>query len=116
MMHGKKNPRLRETNTLAAVAQFNALGMLDHGESVCLRTNYLFLRNLECVLRIINPASTNHLPREKGELLVLAKLLGFGEKDIEDPAGKLMEDYDQNTKEVRAFYRKTIDTLLRTSL
>ena len=116
MMHGKKNPRLRETNTLAAVAQFNALGMLDHDESECLRRNYLFLRNLECVLRIINPASTNHLPREKGELLVLAKLLGYGEKDIEDPAGKLMEDYDQNTKEVRAFYRKTIDTLLRTSL
>lgn len=116
MMHGKKNPRLRETNTLAAVAQFSALGMLDHDESESLRKNYLFLRNLECALRIMNPASTNHLPKKQDALLVLAKLLGYGNTDSSDPAGKLMEDYDQNTKEVRAFYRKTIDTLLRTSL
>ena len=116
MMHGKKNPRLRVTNTLASVAQFSALGMLDHDESEGLRENYLFLRNLECALRIINPSSTNHLPKEEGELLVLAKLLGYADKGTDDPAGKLMEDYDRNTKEVRAFYRKTIDNLLRTSL
>ena len=116
MMHGKKNPRLRVTNTLASVAQFSVLGMLDHDESECLRKNYLFLRNLECALRIINLSSTNHLPKEEGELLVLAKLLGYTDKGTDDPAGKLMEDYDRNTKEVRAFYRKTIDNLLRTSL
>ena len=116
MMHGKKNPRLRVTNTLASVAQFSALGMLGHDESEGLRKNYLFLRNLECVLRIINPSSTNHLPKEEGELLVLAKLLGYADKGTDGPARKLMEDYDRNTKEVRVFYRKTIDNLLRTSL
>ncbi|KMP11791.1 hypothetical protein UR09_02515 [Candidatus Nitromaritima sp. SCGC AAA799-A02] len=116
MMHGYKHFKLRETNTLAVVAQFDALGILDYEETDRLRHNYLFLRNVECALRILNPASSNHLPKGKDFLRVLARLLGYEEKNDDDPSALFMEDYDRVTKEVRAFYRKTIDTLLRTSL
>ncbi|MCH8156199.1 MAG: bifunctional [glutamate--ammonia ligase]-adenylyl-L-tyrosine phosphorylase/[glutamate--ammonia-ligase] adenylyltransferase [Nitrospinae bacterium] len=116
MMHGKKHSRLRETNTLTIISRFDSLGLLDHEVSEELNGNYLFLRNLECALRILNPSSTNHLPRDEESLAVLARILGYEGGNTGEYAAKLMADYDRNTKEVRAFYRKTIDTLLRISL
>jgi glutamate-ammonia-ligase adenylyltransferase len=116
MMHGKKHIRLRETNTLSLISHFGSLGLFDHEESEKLQSNYLFLRNLECALRILNLSPTNYLSREEKSLVVLARLLGYAGETSADLASELMEDYDRNTKEVRAFYRKTIDTLLRISL
>jgi glutamate-ammonia-ligase adenylyltransferase len=116
MMHGKKHIRLRETNTPSLLSHFGSLGLLGYEESEKLQRNYLFLRNLECVLRILNPSPTNYLPREEKSLAVLARLLDYAGETSVGLASELMEDYDRNTKEVRAFYRKTIDTLLRISL
>ena len=116
MMHGKKHTRLRETNTLSLISHFGSLGLLGHEESEKLQRNYLFLRNLECVLRILNLSPTNYLPLEEKSLAVLARLLGYAGETSAGLASGLMGDYDRNTKEVRAFYRKTIDTLLRVSL
>ena len=116
MKHGGKNNRLRETNTLSAVAQLDALGIIDNKDSENIKKHYLFLRNLECALRIQNLALMSHLPKEQEKLLMLAKFLNyFGESSIEI-VEKFMSDYTQTTNEIRAFYSKTIDTLLRTAL
>jgi glutamate-ammonia-ligase adenylyltransferase len=116
MKHGGKNSRLRETNTLSAVAQLDALGIIDHKDSENIKKHYLFLRNLECALRIQNLTLMSHLPKEQEKLLMLAKFLNYSGENVINIVEKFMSDYTQTTNEIRAFYSKTIDTLLRTAL
>ena len=116
MMHGGKNIRLRETNTLSAVVQLDTLGIIDHKDSENIKKHYLFMRNLECALRIQNLSLMSHLPKEQERLLMLAKFLKYSGKNPADIVEKFRIDYSQSTKEIRAFYSKTVDTLLRTAL
>ena len=111
LMHGKKFPRLRQTNTLSALKSFVALGLIDQDMAEELQDSYLFLRNLECALRIIRQTPTNTLPKDNKELAPLARLLGY--EDAEIQAGSLLIDYDFHTQRVRKHYRKTIGNLLR---
>ncbi len=111
LMHGKKFPRLRQTNTLSALKSFVALGLIDQDMAEELQDSYLFLRNLECALRIIRQTPTNTLPKDNKELAPLARLLGYEEAEIR--AGSLLIDYDRHTQRVRKHYRKTIGNLLR---
>jgi len=111
LMHGKKFPRLRQTNTLSALKSFVALGLIDQDMAEELQDSYLFLRNLECALRIIRQTPTNTLPKNNKELAPLARLLGY--EDAEIQAGSLLIDYDRHTQRVRKHYRKTIGNLLR---
>jgi glutamate-ammonia-ligase adenylyltransferase len=116
MMHGGKNIRLRETNTLSAIVQLDTLGIIDHKDSENIKKHYIFLRNLECALRIQNLSLMSHLPKEQEKLLMLAKFLKYSGRNPTDIVEKFRVDYSQSTKEIRAFYGKTIDTLLRTAL
>jgi glutamate-ammonia-ligase adenylyltransferase len=113
LMHGNKFSRLRETNTLSALQNFVALGLVDQGMAEDLQSSYIFLRNLECVLRIIRQTPTNNLPKVSKELAPVARLLGYEGNDAEELASSLLSDYDRHTQQVRKHYRKTIGNLLR---
>lgn len=113
LIHGNKFLRLRETNTLLALQNLIALGLLDQGMAEELQNSYLFLRNLECVLRIIRQTSTNNLPKENKELAPVARLLGYEGKDAKTLSEALLADYYLHTQRVRKHYRKTIGNLLR---
>jgi glutamate-ammonia-ligase adenylyltransferase len=113
LMHGNKFLRLRETNTLLALQNFIALGLVDQGMAEELQGSYLFLRNLECVLRIIRQTSTNTLPKENKELAPVARLLGYEGEDAETLSEALLTDYALHTQRVRKHYRKIIGNLLR---
>ena len=114
LMHGKKFSRLRQTNTLSALHNFVELGLVDQGIAEELEENYLFLRSLECALRIIRQCPSNTLPRDKKELASLARLLGYEGKNAARLAAGLLSDYEKRTRQVRKHYRKTIGNLLRT--
>ncbi|MBC8286557.1 MAG: bifunctional [glutamate--ammonia ligase]-adenylyl-L-tyrosine phosphorylase/[glutamate--ammonia-ligase] adenylyltransferase [Nitrospinae bacterium] len=113
LMHGKKFSRLRQTNTLSALQSFVALGLVDQSMAEELQDSYLFLRNLECILRIIRQTPTNNLPKDNKELAPVARLLGYEGEDAETLADALLADYDRHTQQVRKHYRKTIGNLLR---
>lgn len=113
LMHGKKFERLRETNTRLALQNFVALGLVDQGVAEEFQDSYLFLRNLECVLRIIRQTSTNTLPKDNKELAPVARLLGYEGDDPKILAEALLADYERHTQQVRQHYRKTIGNLLR---
>jgi glutamate-ammonia-ligase adenylyltransferase len=71
LIHGKKNPRLRETNTIEAINKFVAQGMIDQVKADQVKENYLFLRKLECALRIIRVIPSNSLPKDTSDLASL---------------------------------------------
>ncbi len=113
LKHGKKFERLRQTNTLSALQSLVDLGLVHQGMAEELQDSYLFLRNLECALRIIRQTPTNTLPKDNKELAPVARLLGYEEKDAETLANCLFTDYDRHTRQVRKHYSKTIGNLLR---
>ena len=87
--------------------------MIDLGMAEELQSSYLFLRNLECILRIIHQVPTNYLPKDNKELASVARLLGYRGEDSETLADSLFADYDCNTQLVHKHYRKTIGKFLR---
>jgi len=114
LIHGKKNPRLRQPNTINSINMFVVHGMIDQAEADLVKDNYLFLRKLECALRIIRRAPTNSLPKETIELAQLARFMSYSGNDPDDIANALLNDYEMHTKKMRKYYRKIIGTLLRT--
>lgn len=116
MMHGYQNPKLRYTNMPEIIKVVSAYGIMDQASAEKMLENYLFLRNLECALRIVKPSSSSNLPKDKNSLGALARLLGYEEAEVEKRADALMLDYDATTRRVREFYRKMMDTWLRTAL
>ncbi len=115
LKYGAKYPKLRLTNSLDALLQFAQNGLLDEGTILKIKDNFLFLRRLECVLRLWNPNAGNYLPKDTGALIVVARLLGYSGED-EETSKQLLDDYKNHSTQVRAFYNKTLDYLLRTSL
>ena len=116
LMHGHHHPRLRETNTMNVLQGLADASILDDAVTSNLQKNYLFLRNLECLLRIQDEFQNSHIPKDEAEQAALAKLGGYRGKNDKESATRLMGDYERTTQQVRAFYRKNLDTLLRTAL
>ena len=114
LIHGKKNPRLRKTNTMSALDMFVAQGMIDRSKASQAKENYLFLRRLECALRIIRETPTNNLPKEVRDLAQLARLMSYTGNEEDKLANALLEDYEKQTVQMREYYRETIGQLLRT--
>ena len=113
LMHGKKFARIREANTFSALKNLVALGLIDLSMAEELQSSYIFLRNLECILRIIHQVPTNNLPKDSKELASIARLLGYGGEDPETLADDLLTDYARHTKQIHKHYRKTIGKFLR---
>jgi [glutamine synthetase] adenylyltransferase / [glutamine synthetase]-adenylyl-L-tyrosine phosphorylase len=114
LMHGKKNPRIRKTNTMKAFDMFVAQGMIDQSKANQLKDNYLFLRKLECALRIIRETPTNNLPKEITDLAQLARLMSYIGNNADNIANAFLIDYEKHTLQMRKYYSETIGRLLRT--
>ena len=114
LIHGKKNPRLRETNTIEAINKFVEHGMIDQFKAEKVKENYLFLRKLECALRIIGVTPSNNLPKDTSDLAQLGRLMSYKGNDAKNLANNLLNDYEKHTTHMREYYRDTIGQLLRT--
>jgi [glutamine synthetase] adenylyltransferase / [glutamine synthetase]-adenylyl-L-tyrosine phosphorylase len=114
MIHGVKYPRIRKTNTMSALDIFVAQGMIDQIKANQLKNNYLFLRRLECALRIFRETPTNNLPNKIGDLAQLARLMSYIGNDANNLANAFLIDYEKHTLQMREYYRETIGQLLRT--
>ena len=114
LIHGRKNPRLRQTNTIQSINMLVTHGMIDQVKADLAKENYLFLRKLECALRIIRQTPTNTLPKKIIELAQLARLLSYSGDDEDTLANALLSDYEKHTTQMRGYYRETVGQLLRT--
>ncbi len=115
LMYGEKAPGLRSTNTLTALQDLSQLGFMDDVDAAEMRDGYLFLRNLECSLRLFSERSANCLPTDPGALVGVARMLGMDMKKDQERVAAFDEEYRRVTGRVRALYRKIIDRLLRTA-
>lgn len=84
IVNGARHPLLRTTNTLKALNALVETGLLDRDDAGSIRTSYLFLRRLENRLQMIDERQTHDLPEEPVQRIMLARSLGYPDKDLFD--------------------------------
>jgi glutamate-ammonia-ligase adenylyltransferase len=76
LLHGGKNPSLRERNTLRALDRLLFAGVVSEREHRLLADAYVFLRRLEHRLQLDQGQQTHSLPEDEQALLRLGRRLG----------------------------------------
>ncbi|HUX19128.1 MAG TPA: bifunctional [glutamate--ammonia ligase]-adenylyl-L-tyrosine phosphorylase/[glutamate--ammonia-ligase] adenylyltransferase, partial [Acidithiobacillus sp.] len=77
IIHGGRQPALRSTNTLDTLAAIASAGLLPADDVDQLRRAYLFLRNTEHCLQMVDDQQTQQLPRLELEWQRLACSMGL---------------------------------------
>jgi glutamate-ammonia-ligase adenylyltransferase len=99
LIFGGKNPRIREGNSMRALAYLREEGFLSPKEEETLSLAYRFLRNLEHRIQMLRGMQTQILP-EDGDRVKVAYLMGFA--DTKD----FMKELGSNRKKVRDIFGK----------
>ena len=109
IVHGGRDERLREPNTLRALDALADEGYIGRDDASALADAYRFLRRLEHRLQIVRDLQTHELPADPSARTVLARSLGMAD------AGELLEEYEARTAAVRElherlFYRPLLES------
>ena len=100
IVHGRRDPRLRDPNTLRALATLADEGYVAHPDAEALADAYRFLRTLEHRLQIVRDLQTHDLPQDPHARTTLARSLGFSD------AGALQDAYERQTELVRGIHER----------
>lgn len=77
LINGGKDRFIRERNTLKTIDLLEARGYVTPGDADVLRDAYIFLRNLEHRIQIVDGRQTHAIPASPEELERLARMMGF---------------------------------------
>jgi glutamate-ammonia-ligase adenylyltransferase len=89
---------IRHRNTLAALQALRVRSIISVDECEILTKAYLFLRDVENKLQMVNDAQTHSLPRTHEELTACARLLGYA------AAQPFLQDYQHHTGQVNRMF------------
>lgn len=106
---GGQFPEVRNRNTLRALGALCSQKIISAQECETLTTAYLFLRDVENKLQMVNDAQTHSLPRTHEELTTCARLLGYPGSD------PFLRDYQDHTGKVNRIF-ESIDLILSRQL
>ncbi|HEY5859865.1 MAG TPA: bifunctional glutamine-synthetase adenylyltransferase/deadenyltransferase, partial [Actinomycetota bacterium] len=100
IVHGRRDPVLREPNTLRALTALTQQGFVATDDAEDLAEAYRFLRTLEHRLQIVRDLQTHDLPADPRARTTLARSLGMAD------AAELQRTYDATTAEVRTIHER----------
>lgn len=103
LIHGGRNPAIREKNTLRALERLMQNGFLSERDAEELREAYVFLRNVEHRIQLVEERQTQVLPGRKEELEKLAWTLGYIREGLPD-LSRFESDLDSSRDKVKEHY------------
>lgn len=106
--HGAGFPRILGRNTLGALSALRDQSLVTDAEFDTLYRGYLFLRDVENKLQMVNDAQTHSLPRELEELNACARLLGYLETRTESAADQFLRDFQNHTFKVNEIFENIV--------
>jgi glutamate-ammonia-ligase adenylyltransferase len=77
LLHGGRDPTLRQTNTLEALIRLEAAASISARTRELLADAYLFLRKVEHRVQIVEEMQTHSLPTDPEDLAAVSRSLGF---------------------------------------
>lgn len=105
LIHGGRDVDIREKNTLKTIDRLLAKGYIKGDEASALRQGYIFLRNLEHRIQIVEGRQTQALPARAEELERLARMMGFKDGAGKSASALFLEEYRKRTASVHEVYR-----------
>ena len=97
LIYAGKNPALRERNSLQALALLHGEGLIKTPDYETLRRAYVFLRNAEHRIQVVQERQTHSLPTRPEELRALARRCGFAEYE---PFAAALEEHRRGVEEI----------------
>ncbi|MFZ5997530.1 MAG: bifunctional [glutamate--ammonia ligase]-adenylyl-L-tyrosine phosphorylase/[glutamate--ammonia-ligase] adenylyltransferase [Nitrospirota bacterium] len=107
LLYGGREPLLRERSTLKSLYMLLQKGFIGHDDYRYLADNYVFLRTLEHRLQQLNDIQTHALPSGDGELAVLARKMGFNDRE------SFLSVLDARRRMVRTIYDSLLEVKSR---
>ncbi|MBD3267804.1 hypothetical protein GF373_14130, partial [bacterium] len=112
LYYGWEYPSMRTTSTLATLREARTLELIPIDQADELETSYIFLREVENRLRIVNNVSMDHIPDDPVELEKLTKRYAL-RMDQEQPSSeRFLLTISTHTKKVRSIYHTFFAELL----
>ena len=107
MRHGA-DPRVRSTETPAAIEALAAAGHLSPEHAEALREGYAFLRKIEQRLRVVHADASQLLEERAPGIPPLARRMGIRGRTAAEAAAELFARYAEITERVRAAYEEIV--------
>ena len=109
LIHGGRNPALRDGATLPALAAIARAGLIESGEAADLADAYRVLRTIEHRLQLVDDRQTHLLPKDTAALDNVARLHGLADgsallallRPHVDRVGSLYDALDDNPGQAR---------------
>jgi glutamate-ammonia-ligase adenylyltransferase len=106
--HGGRVPRILQRSTLSALAELREQNMISAEECAALRDAYLFLRDVENKLQMVEDAQTHSLPEDREALTACARLLGYSAPHPGSAADPMMRDLQRHTTHVNQIFERVV--------
>ncbi len=108
-LFGGKIEELRTSNTLQAIQQLENHQLISPQEQTALSQAYIFLRNLENRLQLIEEQQTHLLPIDAEEIQQLARRMGYSQ-EISAATEQFTKDLEQHRKQVKSIFNDLLNT------
>jgi [glutamine synthetase] adenylyltransferase / [glutamine synthetase]-adenylyl-L-tyrosine phosphorylase len=105
---GSRYREICERNTLRALAALSANSLLSDDEKNKLTEAYIFLRDVENKLQMVNDAQTHAIPATAGELNALSRMLGYCDDNQISASDQFLRDYQFHTNRVNGIYEEKV--------
>jgi glutamate-ammonia-ligase adenylyltransferase len=104
--HGARTPQIRERNTMKALDALRDHSLISAEESEALSQSYIFLRDVENKLQMVDDAQTHSLPTSERELAACASRLGYSDNELNGAAEQFLRDYHFHTGQVNRIFEE----------
>ncbi|HKQ76218.1 MAG TPA: hypothetical protein VJ810_21165 [Blastocatellia bacterium] len=104
--HGGQTPQIRGRNTLKALVAHRDQSLISTEECETLTQAYVFLRDVENKLQMVNDAQTHSLPSDAQELTGCARRLGYSDNELGGASDQFLRDYQRHTGQVNRIFEE----------
>ena len=113
LVHGRFDPDLRVTSTMAAIRELGSHGYIEEREASRLLDSYTFLRDVEHRIQLWDLQQTHRMPKSLEARQRIGRSLGFAE----DPEAELLNRLNEIRSDVRhlhqrLYFRPILDSLV----
>ncbi len=105
LIHAGKDPLIRERNTLKAIGKLKERNYVRDEEAERLSSGYVFLRDLEHRIQIIEGRQSQAIPAGEAAIERLARMMGFSPSRGEKAGARFWDEYRRVTSIVHEGFR-----------
>jgi glutamate-ammonia-ligase adenylyltransferase len=107
-MHGRRLPEILQRSTLPALAKLRDKNLIASEEFDGLRDAYLFLRDVENKLQMVDDMQTHSLPEDREALAACARLVGYSDPQSDCSVDMLLRDLQRHTNQVNLTFERVV--------